>query len=117
MSLEAQLTAALQAVCPQVYPDQAPAEAQLPYVIYEQVGGPALVYTEGTLPPERAALMQITAWHSTRLGASQLMLNIEAALCAAIGFTATPQAALQSAPSDDPATRGAMQDFEIWADR
>lgn len=117
MSLEAQLTAALESVCPSVYPEEAPAGAQLPYVLYEQVGGPALVFLEGTLPPERAALMQITAWHSTRLGATQLMLSIEAALCAAIGFSATPQAALQAAPSDDPATRGAMQDFEIWADR
>jgi len=117
MSLEAQLTAALQAVCPRVYPDVAPAMTPLPYVIYQQVGGPALVYTEGTLPPERAALMQITAWTNNRLTAAQLMLDIEAALCAAPGFTATPQGAQQTAPSDDPATRGAMQDFEIWADR
>lgn len=117
MSLEAQLTAALQAVCPRVYPEQAPAEAQLPYVLYQQVGGPALMYVEGTLPPERAAWMQITAWHSTRLGATQLMLSIEAALCSASAFSAKPQAALQAANSDDPATRGAMQDFEIWADR
>lgn len=117
MSLEAQLTAALQALCPQVFPDEAPTATALPYVIYQQIGGPALVYLEGTLPPERAAVMQITVWHGTRLGATQLMLDIEATLCAAPGFTATTQAALQAAPSDDPAVRGAMQDFEIWADR
>lgn len=117
MSLEAQLTAALQAVCPSVFPDEAPTATPRPYVIYEQIGGPALVYLEGTLPQQRAAWVQITVWHSTRLAAAQLMLDIEAALCAAPGFTATPQSAQRTAPSDDPQVRGAQQDFEIWASR
>lgn len=117
MSLETDLTAALQALCPRVYPDVAPLGVQRPYVIYQQVGGDALTYTEGTLPDKRNARMQITVWADTRLAATALALSIEAALAAAPAFAAYPEGALRGAYDEGAQLRGAEQDFSIWAAR
>lgn len=117
MSLETDLVAVLQSQCPNVYPDVAPYDAPRPYVIYQQIGGPALVYVEGTLPDKRAAELEISVWADTRLAANALMLQIEAALCAAATLQAKPSGALRAAHDDDTDRRGAQQDFEIWAGR
>ena len=117
MSLETALVAVLQPLCTRVYPDVAPADTPMPYVTWQQIGGPALMYLEGTLPSQRAAWVQINVWSDTRLQANQLMQDIEAALCAATTLTAKPQSALQAALDDAGLQRGAMQDFEIWAAR
>lgn len=117
MSLETALYAALHSICPRVYPDIAPADAVLPYVTWQQIGGEAPVYLDGALPDKRCAYVQINTWAATRAEANALMLQIEQALCAASTMVARPQSALQAAFDDDTEIRGAMQDFEIWAER
>lgn len=117
MSLETLLYTALHAVCYRVYPDVAPERAQTPYLIYQQVGGDAPVYTEGALPDKLNASMQISAWADTRQGANTLMRSVEAALVADMTLQAVPQSALIAAHDDDVDRRGAQQDFSIWCAR
>lgn len=116
MSLETLLSAALVAICPRSYPDEAPAGTATPYVTWQQVGGPAEVYLEGTLPDKVGAFIQVNVWHDTRHNANQLARQIEAALAGNSTFQAKPISGL-IASNDAPGLRGTMQDFEVWAPR
>lgn len=117
MSLETDLRTVLAAVCPRVYPDVAPPATLRPYVTWQQIGGTAPAYVDDAVPSLRNAYVQVNVWADTRLEASALMLQIETALTTAQAFSARPQAAMIAAHSDDDDTRGAQQDFTVWATR
>lgn len=117
MTLEADLFAALQAQCPRTFPDVAPVGTARPYVVWQQVGGPAPMYVEGALPDKASAYMQITVWADARKDANALMRNIEAALVASNTLQARPLGGLIAAIDDGNVLRGCHQDFEIWAAR
>ena len=79
MSAEAAIVPLLTGlVSGRVYPDVAPSGAGLPRIVYQQVGGQALNYTEGTLPADENARMQIVCWAATRAAAIALMKQAEA---------------------------------------
>ncbi|TAK84513.1 MAG: DUF3168 domain-containing protein [Aquabacterium sp.] len=115
MSLESTLVELIKVRCARVFPDEAPFGTETPYVIYQQVGGDALAYVEGTMPDKRNAHMQIAVWDATRAGAISLALQLEADLVATM--KAEPLGAFVSAASDFPDRRGTHQDFSIWWDR
>lgn len=117
MSLETDLYALLSAQCPRVFPDVAPFDTACPYITWQQIGGEALTYVDDTVPNQRNAYVQINVWDTTRLSATALALQVEAALIQATAFEARPQSALQSAHDDDTDRRGCLQDFSIWAAR
>jgi len=116
MSLETLMSAALMAVCPRSYPDEAPVGTATPYVTWQQIGGPAVVYFEGNLPNKVGAFIQVNVWHESRNTANQLARQIEVALAADTTFQARPISGLIAA-NDAPGLRGTMQDFEVWAPR
>lgn len=117
MSLETDLVAIIGALCPRVFPDVAPHETASPYVTWQQVGGMASTYIEGTLADRRNALIQVNVWSDTRSSATTLALQIESALANATQFQARPQGALIAAVDDIGNQRGTIQDFDIWANR
>lgn len=117
MSLESDLYTVLNAQCARVFPDVAPFDTECPYITWQQIGGEALAYVEDTVPNERNAYVQINVWDTTRIGATALALQIEAALIQSTAFQARPQSALQAAHDDDTDRRGCLQDFTIWAAR
>ena len=117
MSIETALLAAVQPLCARVYPDVAPINTARPYIVWQQVGGPALMYLEGALPNKASADIQITVWANTRLEANSLIRQIEAVLVASATMQARPLGALIAAYDDTNELRGALQDFEIWATR
>lgn len=117
MSLETALHTVLVSLCPRVFPDVAPFGTVQPYITWQQIGGPALTFTEGTLSDHRGAMVQINVWDDRRLQANALALDIEAALAASPLFQARAVSAFQAALDDDSEARGTMQDFEIWAPR
>ncbi|AVS67855.1 DUF3168 domain-containing protein [Paracidovorax avenae] len=118
MSLEADLFAALgPLVGGAAYPDVGPAGAPLPRIVYQQVGGRAINYTDDVLPDKRNARMQIACWASTRLQAVALALQVEAALLAAPGLQVEALGAHTSTYEEDTKLYGCRQDFSIWAAR
>lgn len=117
MSLETDLAATLRAICPRVFPDEAPTSTERPYVIFQQIGGAALGFLDSAIPSKRNALVQVDVWAATRAEANALALQIEAAMLAAQKFTGRPQGALRTMSEADLQLRGARQDFDIWADR
>lgn len=115
MSLETDLYTVLSTVCPRVYPDNAPVTTQTPYITWQQIGGDAFNYVEGTLPNRRNARIQVNVWDKSRLSSTALMLQVESALCAANQFQAGVESAHLATFDEDTDLRGCMQDFSIWA--
>ena len=100
-----------------VYPDVSPSGALLPRIVYQQVGGETINYTEGTLPDEENARMQIVCWATTRLAAINLMKQAEAAILAAPVIQAEALGARVSGHEMDTNLYSSMQDFSIWTTR
>lgn len=88
MALETDLKAALDPlVSGRVYPDVTPDNPTLPCIVYQQVGGEAVNFVEGTLPDMNNARVQLHVWAKTRLEASTLAQQARAALTSALGAT------------------------------
>lgn len=115
MSFEADLTAAVGALCGgRCYPDFAPLGVARPYVVYTQVGGPSVQFLEGGPAPAHMARVQINVWHDTRLAANALMRQIDDLLRAA-PWQGTPQGELMARADEASQLRGAQQDFMLRA--
>lgn len=114
MTPEAHVFTALQAlVGGRCYPDVAPSTAVLPRIVYQQVGGRSVTYTEGTVPDRENARMQIACWATTREAATTLARQAEAALMAA-SLQCEPLGARVSGHEPDTGLYGARQDFSLW---
>lgn len=115
MSIDAQIFTALALlVADRVYPDVAPEGTVRPYLTYQQVGGKALNYVEGSIPGKRNARIQINAWADARLAASELSEQAEDALRLVPGLQAEVLGARVSIFEEDTKLRGARQDFSVW---
>ena len=91
MSAEAALVPLLTGlVSGRIYPDVAPSGAGLPRIVYQQVGGQAINYTEGTLPGTENARIQVVCWAATRAAAIALMKQAEAAIRTAPAIQVEP---------------------------
>ncbi len=118
MSAEAALVPLLTGlVAGRIYPDVAPSGAGLPRIVYQQVGGKTINYTEGTLPDKENARMQIVCWAATRSAAVILAKLAEAAILAAPAFQAEAIGARISGYEPDTNLFSSHQDFSIWTTR
>lgn len=115
MSLESDLSTALSALCSdKCFPDVAPPGTTLPFITYQQVGGSVPNPINGTTAPAVwYSRVQINVWHTTRISASTLMHQVEAAL-RATPFFADVEGALIADYDDATNFRGCRQDFSIW---
>lgn len=118
MITEAHIKAALSdLVGGRVFPDVAPSGSELPRIVYQQAGGKSTVYSDNTLPAQRNARMQVRCWAKTRLEASTLAEQAEAALMEASDMTATPLGAYIATQEQDTGLYGTQQDFSVWSAR
>ena len=118
MSAEAALFLLLTGlVSGRIYPDVALSGAGLPRIVYQQVGGKTINYTEGTLPDKENARMQVVCWDSTRMAAINLMKQVEAAILSAPVIQAEALGARISGYEQDTNLFSSMQDFSIWTAR
>ncbi len=117
MTVEADIFTALQTVTGNVYPDEAPADVDLPYIVYAQVGGPSPIYTERTVPNLKGGRFQVSVWAATRAEASLMGLQIEAAMVQAEAFQAKPVGAYTATMDPETKYRGTRQDFSVWSAR
>lgn len=117
MSLETDLVAALQAVCPRVYPNTAPLNAASPFVTYIHIGGPVWRYADNTAADKRMAWLQIEVWATTYAEALSIIRQAETALCASVPLNARPQSEPTTVDGSYEGMYGLMQDFEVVAER
>lgn len=115
MTVESDLFAALGPLASsRVYPDVAPADAALPYITYQQVGGQALAYLETAVVGKRNARFQVNVWATTRTAAANLARTVEDTLVASTTLRAIPIGAMNAEYEPDTGLYGARQDFSIW---
>lgn len=122
MSLETDLQAALEAICPRVFVDsprdKVPAR---PFIVWQQLGGQVLAPLGGEAPDKRNAFISVHVWGERREDINAMALAVEAALLAATlpvqGFLARPQSAFVALMEEDVDLVGTSQDFSIWAAR
>lgn len=101
-------------VADKVYPDLNDDGTAAPYVVYARAGGEAPSFLENATPSKENARLQVTSWHTTRLGAKALCDQVLAALVA-LGWR--PIGAPVALFDPETNLRGAAQDFSAWADR
>lgn len=113
MSMEGDLKTALNAlVGNRVYPDVTPANPAFPLIVYQQVGGDAVEFLEGTVASKDHARMQVFVWSKSRLEASSIA---RAARLAIVGtLKGTTYAAPVSIYDDALKLYGNRTDYGIW---
>lgn len=113
MSIEAELRNVIgPMVGDRVYPDTAPADAGLPFVIYQQIGGQPLNFLAG-VPDKENGRFQVVVWSDDREQANQLLRDIRATLCVA-PLQAVVMTGVNALLEPETDLRGAQQDFSIW---
>jgi len=118
MTIEALIYAALAPLVDgRVYPDVAEEGSALPRIVYQEVGGNGLAFTEGTLPDHEGCRMQVVAWGEQRLAVTALAKQIKEALMAVPELQVEPLGGRTSVHEPDTGLRGSRQDFSIWAPR
>lgn len=118
MTVEERLQAVLGTLAGgRVYPDVAPQGTEAPYIVFQQVGGQSLNYTEGSVPTEENCRIQLATWGPRRTEVTTLAQQAEALLLAAPAFQATTLGNRTSLLDDDTGLRGARQDFSVWVPR
>jgi hypothetical protein len=100
-----------------VWPDIAPAGVKRPYITYQQIGGQAVSFVERAVCSKKNGRFQINCWADTRAAATDMALQIEAALVMATSMQATPIGAISAVYEEDTRFYGTRQDFSIWSDR
>ena len=113
MSLESQIYTVLKTVCDNVYPDYAPEDTARPFITYSQIGGTSIKPLDKTVPNMREAVVQINVWAETRLGSSQMILAVDAAMRGSTTFAALPSAEMMSVADQETGLRGSIQDFVV----
>jgi hypothetical protein len=114
MSVDAEIFAALSSLAGgRIFPDIAPEGTPLPYVTFQQVGGDAVNYLDGSAPGKRNARIQVNVWAETRSSASQLSDQVEDAMRAAHGLQ-TEVLGARASLYESAKLRGARQDFSVW---
>lgn len=91
------------------YPDIAPADAALPYILYQQAGGVPTQFLEGA-GSYAGVRMQINVWSQTRQEAATLQRQIEALLVAE-PLCATLASGARATYDEQVGYRGTRQDF------
>jgi hypothetical protein len=117
MTVEANIYAVLQPICPRVFADFAPVATLRPYVTYQQTGGQVLNPIGNDVPNKQNGEFQINVWSDTRAVSAALMLQIEAAMRQATAFNARPLSSPASDFDADIPVYGSRQDFSVWSDR
>lgn len=97
------------------YPDVAPESAPVPRVVYQQVGGPEVVFQESSDPGVDTGRIQVTVWARSRLAAANLSKLIKSTLRQAPIIQVTPVGARIAVYEKDTQLYGSRQDFMVWS--
>lgn len=111
--IESQIHSVLSSLVPgRVYPDTAPAKAELPYVLYQQVGGKAVNVLEAKPMSKKNARIQIMVWSEKRVESTSLISAIQDKLVTEL--RAYVEGASVSEYDFDSGLYGSRQDFSFW---
>jgi hypothetical protein len=118
MTVEADIFATLKSlVSNRCFPDFAPLGTVRPFIVYEQAGGEALSFVDGTLPDKKHGRFEIGVYADSRTQCALIALQVETAMAAATAF----QSAAINAPISDYASEvkiySSTQNFSVFSNR
>lgn len=96
-----------------VYPDVPPDNMQLPFILYQQVGGESEQYVDNKLPDARHSRIQINVWSETRAEANTLARTIEKTLVES-DLVCETYGGLTAVYDSVVRIYGTRQDFGFW---
>ena len=119
MTIEADVHAAIDTVCPRVYPVLARLGSQRPYVTVQNVGGQPTYYMDRTPADKRVLRLFVKAWANSKTEALALARQVEAAMMAATAFTARVESELLDDVETDaePWLYSELQEFVVIGPR
>lgn len=117
MSMETDLIALLKSATSTVWEIVAPEGTVPPYTTWQGLGGEVLRNLDKTASNKRNTLMQISTWSLSRTEAKAKIRAIEDAMCASTAFSAMPEGEPHYTYEDDTKLFGAIQRFNINANR
>ncbi len=118
MSVESDIFTTLKGlVGDRCFPDFAPLGTVRPFITFEQTGGDAMHFTDGTLPDKKNGRFEIGVYADTRASCASIALQVEATMAAATVFTATAIHAPISDYASGVNIYSSTQNFNVWSTR
>lgn len=117
MSIETDLVTVLRTCCPDVFPLVAPISTLDRFVVYQQIGGDPLRYTDGTAADRRMVMVQVASWARTKAASITLARQIEDALSATGLLVVEVSSEVIDRHDEDSGLYGSLQDFSILGPR
>lgn len=99
------------------FPDFAPLGTVRPFITYEQAGGEALSYLDGSLPDKKHGRFEIGVYADTRAACAALALQVEAVMAAATAFQSTAIHAPISDYASEVKIYSSTQNFSVFSTR
>jgi len=100
-----------------VFPDFAPLGTARPFITFEQVGGDALSYLNGTLPDKKNGRFEIGVYADSRASCAAVALLVESVMAAATAFQSTAIHAPISDYASDVMIYSSTQNFSVFSSR
>ena len=118
MSVESDLYGILKGlVSNRCFPDFAPLGTVRPFITFEQVGGEALSFLDGTLPDKKHGRFEISVYADSRAACAAVALQVESVMAAASVFQSTAIHAPISDYADEVKIYSSTQNFSVHSTR
>lgn len=118
MSVESDLYDTLKVlVSNRVFPDLAPLGTVRPFIVFEQTGGDAFHFLDGSLPDKKHGRFEIGVYADTRAACAALALQVETAMAGASAFQSTAIHAPISDYASDVMIYSSTQNFSVFSSR
>ena len=99
------------------FPDFAPLGTVRPFIVFEQVGGEALSFIDGTLPDKKHGRFEISVYADSRANCAAVALQVESVMAAASVFQSTAIHAPISDYADEVKIYSSTQNFSVFSTR
>ena len=111
MTIAADITTLIEAICPRVFPVVAPTNTERPYVTYQFIGGEVINPLDNSAPGKRNVTVQVDVWAETHKSANELIGQIEDAMRP---MPARPVSAAFNDYDHDMNVFSAQQEYTLW---
>lgn len=115
MTIEDRVIAALESlVGGRVCADMAEEGTELPYIVFQNVGGQPLGFLDGSAPDKEFARVQVSVWCATRTEASALGKLVEDTLRVTTSLRTDVITGRAAVLDEETQLRGTRQDFRFF---
>ena len=118
MSVEADIRNTVKSlVADRCFPDFAPLGTVRPFIVFEQVGGEALSFIDGSLPDKKHGRFEIGVYADSRAACAAVALQVESVMAAATVFQSMAIHAPISDYADEVKIYSSTQNFSVFSTR